>query len=428
MLILFALASLVLAMGRNARVESMAAANRTAMLEASAVELAAEQFVIGLLATGRESLATLDENDFNAVAVGSGYFWISRPDFGDRTLPRFGLVDESTKVSLNGTPLERLKKLPRITDEVAASIVDWRDEDDTATESGGESSYYLSRPEPHNAKNAAFESVDELRLLKGMTDELYAGPTNLVLGEATYGLQDAVTVWSTAKNTAADGSVRINVRDNNPQTSRTMRRQLAQRLGQRLSTTRAAAIMEALGQNRIQDLFDLALRGTMTLEEVEKIEDDITSSRGRTVGNRLNVNAAPRDLLLTLPNLTTADVDALMSRRPSAVAAKPTSIAWVYEVLKDRPDTLRGLGRRIIGRGDMYSADVVAASGNGRAFKHVKIVVDVSGTSPRIIYRQDVTDRGFPLDAQILTDLRAGNAPGGAGRGGAAGGSTIGAR
>jgi hypothetical protein len=58
--------------------------------------------------------------------------------------------------------------------------------------------------------------------------------------------------------------------------------------------------------------------------------------------------------------------------------------------------------------GSQFSADIVAVSGNGRAFKRVKVVIDASQTTPTIIYRRDITDRGWPLDNEILTNLRAG--------------------
>ena len=68
-----------------------------------------------------------------------------------------------------------------------------------------------------------------------------------------------------------------------------------------------------------------------------------------------------------------------------------------------------GLGSFITGRGAVYSADIVAVSGNGRAFRRVRIVVDTAGESgPRIVYRRDLTDLGWPMDPQILQGLRNG--------------------
>jgi hypothetical protein len=84
-----------------------------------------------------------------------------------------------------------------------------------------------------------------------------------------------------------------------------------------------------------------------------------------------------------------------------------TSLAWVYDALGAKAI---GIGSQITTRNYQYSADIVATSGNGRAFKRVRIVVDTRNGTPSIIYRRDITDRGWPMDPQILASLRAGNA------------------
>ena len=73
-----------------------------------------------------------------------------------------------------------------------------------------------------------------------------------------------------------------------------------------------------------------------------------------------------------------------------------------------------GLGNLITTTSSQYSADILAASIDGRAFRRVRIVVDISSTNapPRIIYRRDLTDRGWPLDPQTLAGLREGRGPG----------------
>jgi type II secretory pathway component PulK len=56
--------------------------------------------------------------------------------------------------------------------ELAASIVDWRDADDEVTSGGAESEYYLLLADPYYCKNAPFETLDELLLVKGATRDL----------------------------------------------------------------------------------------------------------------------------------------------------------------------------------------------------------------------------------------------------------------
>ncbi len=54
------------------------------------------------------------------------------------------------------------------------------------------------------------------------------------------------------------------------------------------------------------------------------------------------------------------------------------------------------------------SADIVATDATGRAFKRYQAVYSTRGTPPTIIYWRDLTSLGWPLDGQILADLRAG--------------------
>jgi general secretion pathway protein K len=60
-------------------------------------------------------------------------------------------------------------------DIIADSILDWRDEDELHRLSGAESEYYMSLPIPYRAKNAPFDSVDELLLVRGVTPEILYG-------------------------------------------------------------------------------------------------------------------------------------------------------------------------------------------------------------------------------------------------------------
>ncbi len=75
--------------------------------------------------------------------------------------------------------------------DVAASIIDWTDKDENVTRlstvrgeiSGAESDYYSRLEKPYRCKNATFDVVEELHLVKGITPQVYRC------------LQDYVTVW-----------------------------------------------------------------------------------------------------------------------------------------------------------------------------------------------------------------------------------------
>lgn len=183
----------------------------------------------------------------------SGYFSVVAPVVSDtqsKTI-RFGLMNESGKLNLNvlateedeasldleeeelafDSGVDRLMYLPNMTEEIAAAILDWIDEDEETRSYGAESDYYETLETPYFAKNGPLESLDELLLVRGMTPELLYGEDtnrNGILdpnendGDATLPLDNAdgvldagwsayLTVHSREINIRPDGSEKINV-------------------------------------------------------------------------------------------------------------------------------------------------------------------------------------------------------------------------
>jgi general secretion pathway protein K len=107
---------------------------------------------------------------------------------------------ESGKINLNDNQAVRfvLKNLllekkigEEEVDTIIDSILDWRDNDDLHRMNGAETDYYKSLEPPYRAKNANFEIIEELLLVKGITKELFYGSE-----EKGRGLNDLVTVYS----------------------------------------------------------------------------------------------------------------------------------------------------------------------------------------------------------------------------------------
>ena len=438
MIIIFAIAALVLTLGQAMRVEATVSANSAAAREAAMIERGAEQYVLAMLAESTEPVEMLEETWFEEVSLGGGYFWLLRPDVGDAELPVFGLTDESAKLDINSMDYERLRLVPGMTDELAANIVDWRDEDEDPTDGiGAEAQVYLSRDPGHEAKNGEYESVEELMLVEGMThDVLYGDGTAPPLGEPggltsgnrafesdgyrAQGLYDLFTIWSAEPSKSwEEGEDRIDVNSDES------RQALTELLVEVFGEARGNELAGRLPNQDVLDIFDFASRLQMEALELAEIEDRITVAATQTITmsggeggqvviqvingaprGKINVNWASRDALVTLPELEEADVDALIARRSTEIYNDPHSIAWVMDVLGAKSI---GLGRYITGRGAVYSADILAVSGNGRAFRRVRIVVDTSGENgPRIVYRRDLTDLGWPMAPEVLKSLRSG--------------------
>jgi len=129
---------------------------------------------------------------FNDRPVGRGFLNVSYEysnqlktisNEGESTVTNtfYGMIDEERKININtasATVLETLFRnqaslTPSQAKEIADSIIDWRDTDDTKRETGAEAAYYLSLSSPYPCKNNKFELLEELILVKGMRPEIF---------------------------------------------------------------------------------------------------------------------------------------------------------------------------------------------------------------------------------------------------------------
>lgn len=122
------------------------------------------------------------ESAFRDVRVGTGRFDVLCHPADEAPGARYGLLDEESKINLNKPAnmkvitllLQQTTGRDSLTaTRIAASITDWRDDDSDAQENGAESDYYQSLPVPYAPHNELFDDVSELRLVRGMTDEVY---------------------------------------------------------------------------------------------------------------------------------------------------------------------------------------------------------------------------------------------------------------
>lgn len=441
LLIVLALATLAVVLARSVRVEALAVSNRLASAQAAA---AAEGAAAAVLALGDElpsdviPVGTQDADTDDDAALTS-VAWLLRPNFDDDTTYAFGLTHEAGKVNINTAPADMLLRLPWMTEEIVAAILDWRDADDEPTPSGAESDYYLSLPEPYLAKNDAFETIEELLLVRGITArELYGedanrngvldpneddgevlDPPDNADGKLDRGLIDFVTVYSREPDTAPDGQERVDV--NRVQDTDRLA-QLAQQL---LPADRATQAVAAIASHRpYQNLIELFLETELPEEDFAVLEPYLTCSvlPGQDGGNpaqmspsRIDINTAPREVLLALPGLDESDVDALLAYRAGAADASATgdqaggdlsSIAWITRVL-DREKAI-AVGGLVTTRSYQRAADIVAAAPRGRGFERYRLVYDTSSDPPRVLLWQRLTHLGWPLEPELLDQLRAG--------------------
>ncbi len=98
-----------------------------------------------------------------------------------RIIEEAGKLDINMLTDASGILLKNLLMQRGIAEEqadtVVDSLLDWKDSGDSDAHRlhGAETDYYASLPVPYAAKNANFDTVEELLLVKGMTPEILYG-------------------------------------------------------------------------------------------------------------------------------------------------------------------------------------------------------------------------------------------------------------
>ncbi len=375
--IIVILTAVLFVFAREMRVEVVTSGYRQSAAQASAVELGAEQWVLSQVeantptiggasgsSTGGTGTTDVTTIPAEALQVGGGYFWLLHQDPAQYQTQAYGIVDESGKVNLNAATSDQLLLLPGMTQEAADSLVAWAASDPSTSPpaDAGDGSYYGGlQPEPYTLKSAAFETVEEALIVKGVA------PLGM------YGLDlNHDGVVDPAEQKAADAAGNGG-----------------------LLTTGISTGNDPRGW-----------ASYVTVYSTHTVPGAAAVPGQRTIG-LVNVNTAPRPVLLTLDGLQDTDADLIIAQRQtSASASQVNDTSWVSTAIGQ---TKYGLIQPYItGQSYQFSADIVAVSGDGRAFKRVKIVVDARAQPATIVYRRDLTSLGWPLPADVRDGLRAG--------------------
>ena len=123
---------------------------------------------------------------FKDIDIGDAKANVSYVIYGGDGIPqiKWGVVDEESKVNINKFDLAVLRRLFQIVlgiydteaEELAAAVIDWRDADSEPCIPSGsaEDFYYKSLPYSYEAKDAEFQSPEEILMVKDMTEERFS--------------------------------------------------------------------------------------------------------------------------------------------------------------------------------------------------------------------------------------------------------------
>jgi type II secretory pathway component PulK len=449
------LVSIALYFANSMTYELRASDNRVSGLDADqAIEGAARYvgLVLSLYATNG-AVPTRTEFACAGVPVGDSRFWLIGRDPSASlsgtapTQPYFGLVDESSKLNLNTANTNMLSYLPNMTLDFAEAITDWRGTNGMTSLDYGPLGYY--------AKEAPFETEDELRLVYGATMNLLAGDdlnrngaldanetSSTGNGQLNSGLLEDTTVWTREPNFHADGSSLTNVNTSDQTTLQT----LFQDDGVGNATAAAQSIYQYVhgtsggggggaagggsGGTQFNNILDFALqaqeRSWMNEADFDKIYNDVTTSTNTYFYGLVNVNTASADVLTALfmglpgNNISQQTASGAAQTLITYRQQNPNNLTttwWLIDALGANNPVLMALaastdnggGGWVTTKSYQFTADIAAVGPFGRGYRRVKFIFDTSNGSPIILYRQDLSRLGWALGDQVRQTLLANN-------------------
>ena len=187
-LIISVLVALAIELNRSSRAAIYDAANISDGVKLSYIAKSGFYGAAALLTNSDNTYDTLRDNWAHAEILSAQ----SRTLFTDCSFTAI-VEDEAGKIPLNKLVngneynpaikemLIRLLCLPEFgldekkAHEIVDSLKDWIDVDSSATGSGAETSYYSSLYPPYEAKNAHLDCIEELLMVKGITQEIFNG-------------------------------------------------------------------------------------------------------------------------------------------------------------------------------------------------------------------------------------------------------------
>ena len=317
--------------------------------------------------------------------------------------------DESGKLNVNTVTKKQLMELEGMTESIADSILDWRDENDEVQGSGTEGGYYSNLRPGYEIRNGPFRTVRELLLVRGVTRELLFGEDTNMNGILDYNENDGaasrpkdngdgklalgwyryLTCTSWATNKDGYGADRVNINEASES-------ELQNTLG--LSESHAKWIVE--NRNRgFRSIGDLIERNSpkepsdrrtnralrLDLQTFMGIADRITVKDEDILMGLVNVNTASAEVLRVLFEDDQEQANALMNYR-NTVLYGLSSIADLLQVEAIGVDGFKKLAEHVTVRSNVFRVTSQATSDQTGSVYRLVAIVDRSERPTQILY------------------------------------------
>jgi len=340
------------------------------------------------------------------------------------------VTDEAGKLNVNTATKEQLMALPYMEENIADSILDWRDTDEELRTEGAEAGYYENLPFPYTVRNGPFRTIRELLRVKGVTEDLLYGEDMNLNGRLDFNEMDGalsppmdngddyldrgwigyLTCQSYERNVDADGNPRINI-------NQADERQLETDLGITSGQARWIAQNRGQGYRSIGDLVgssspqqtpsgpaqnqgdqnnqgnqgnqdNQAAAEPLDFQTFARIADRITINGENRIPGRININTAPWEVLVVLfggGDQAEQAAYAVVAERAGLLYGFQ-SIADLVSVQSVGLEKFKSVADQITIRSDVFTIRCFSAAAVSGATLQTECIVDRSEPPSKILY------------------------------------------
>jgi type II secretory pathway component PulK len=352
---------------------------------------------------------------------------------------RFGITDEASKLNLNTATEEQLLRLlqpvvlamghePGVELELVYAILDWRDADDEpgSEEKPAESAYYRTLDPPYRAKNAPFESVEELLMVRGFNGRVLYGedydrnglisaneddgddifPPDNADGVLERGIYPYLTVYSHEYNVAVDNKPRVNLFGETAYVQAKLseifeRPEVVDFILKATVKTGPRAIRSLGDYLQPRIISDRETPSPLNAAETETLFEKCTIDSEAERFGLVNVNTAQPPVLRAL-GLSPESIGAILTARRNVPASQRMTTAWLLTSARLSPEEYALVQNQVTARGRQFTIESIGYSDDRGVFTRLEAVVAMRGPVPQLVYSRDITKlgMGFPVRGQ----------------------------
>lgn len=354
---------------------------------------------------------------FKDIVLGPGRFSVLRPGTpaeGGGWI--HGVADEEGRLNINVAGTNELLRLPGMTQDAAAAIVDWRDNDNTVSAGGAEAGHYASLNPPYLPRNGPFQTPRELLMVRGISPQMLLGRQSFRQGGSASadlrdgGWRDVITVRSGVANLSHSGQGRVNLQSADERALSGVRGftpDIARAIVARRGNNRFESVLDLLELTAAQPAGPIGPGGSIGSprfnpanasnpggprlvgeELLLQVADDLTTDDRDLLEGAINVNSAGIEVLMCLPGIDRTLAQAIVnSRNSSGPFANTVALLRVPGLTRD---LLRPILPRLTTRSETFRilAEGIVPSRDTR--RRIEVVVQIGARDiTTLAWRED---------------------------------------